>query len=114
MSPIGWSNSDVFNNYLTKHFAKYVGITRPWCSMMDSADFDRLGQKHNVILFVLQPHSSHLTQPLDVGIFGPFKCMYNHECELYKKINPGSSITCKYAIAKLTAKPYVKVFSPEN
>ena len=27
MSPTGWSNSDVFNNYLTKHFAKYVGIT---------------------------------------------------------------------------------------
>ena len=27
MSPTGWSNSDVFNDYLTKHFAKYVGIT---------------------------------------------------------------------------------------
>ena len=39
--------------------------------------------------------------------------MYNHEYELYKKINPGISIT-KYAIAKLTAKTYVKAFSPEN
>ena len=27
MSPTGCSNSDVFNNYLTKHFAKYVDIT---------------------------------------------------------------------------------------
>ena len=70
-------------------------------------------KQHNVILFVLPPHSIHLTQPLDVGIFGPFKCMYNHECEMYKKINPGISIT-KHAIAKLTAKPYVKAFSPEN
>ena len=39
--------------------------------------------------------------------------MYNHECEMYKKINPDISIT-KYATAKLTAKPYVKAFSPEN
>ena len=68
---------------------------------------------HDVILFVLPPHSSHLIQPLDVGVFCPFKCMYNHECEMYKKINTGISIT-KYAIAKLSAKPYVKAFSPEN
>ena len=66
-----------------------------------------------MILFVLPLHSSQFTQPLDVGVFGLFKCMYNHECELYKKINPGISIT-KYAIAKLTAKPYVKALSPEN
>ena len=31
---------------------------------------------------------------------------------MYKKINPGISIT-KYAIAKLTAKPYVNLFSPK-
>ena len=66
-----------------------------------------------MILFVLPPHSSHLTQPMDIGVFGPFKCMYNHECEVYKKNNPGISIT-KYSIAKLTTKPYVKAFSPEN
>ena len=30
-----------------------------------------------------------------------------------KKINPGISIT-KYAIEKITAKPYVKAFSPKN
>ena len=39
--------------------------------------------------------------------------MYNHECEIYKKNNPGISIT-KFSIAKLTAIPYVKAFSPEN
>ena len=124
MSPTGWSNSDVFNNYLTKHFAKYVGITNKQGDQKTLVLYDGhkshaqltltdWAKRHNVILFVLPPHSSHLTQPLDVGVFGPFKCMYNHECELYKKINPGISIT-KYAIAKLTAKPYVKAFSPEN
>jgi len=28
---------------------------------------------HNIVLFVLPPHSSHLTQPLDVGVFRPLK-----------------------------------------
>jgi len=32
--------------------------------------------RNNIILMVLPPHSSHLTQPLDVGVFGPLKtCM---------------------------------------
>jgi len=31
---------------------------------------------NNIVLMVLPPHSSHLTQPLDVGVFGPLKkCM---------------------------------------
>jgi hypothetical protein len=31
--------------------------------------------KNNIILMVLPPHSSHLTQPLDVGVFGPLKTL---------------------------------------
>jgi len=29
--------------------------------------------KNNIILMILPPHSSHLTQPLDVGVFSPLK-----------------------------------------
>ena len=28
---------------------------------------------NNIILMILLPHSSHMTQPLDVGVFGPLK-----------------------------------------
>jgi len=28
---------------------------------------------HKIILFILPPHSSHMTQPLDVAVFGPLK-----------------------------------------
>ena len=28
---------------------------------------------NNIILMILPPHTSHLTQPLDVGVFGPLK-----------------------------------------
>ena len=28
---------------------------------------------HNIVLLILPPHTSHLTQPLDIGIFSPLK-----------------------------------------
>ena len=70
-------------------------------------------KRHNVILFVLPPHSSHLTQPLDVGVFGPFKRMLHNECQSYMRQNPGISIS-RYDIAHLTSKPYTKALCPDN
>ncbi len=31
--------------------------------------------KNDIIFMILPPHSSHLTQPLDVGVFGPLKTL---------------------------------------
>ena len=123
MSETGWSNSTVFANYLTKHFLKYAGI----CSttgekslvLFDghrshiSLTLSSWAESHGLILFVLPPHTSHLTQPLDVSVFGPMKLMYNRECQSYMHANPGISIT-KHCIAALTNKPYVKAMSAEN
>ena len=33
----------------------------------------KIAQANNVIMFALPQHTSHLYQPLDVGIFGPMK-----------------------------------------
>lgn len=35
--------------------------------------FIRFCIDHNILVLILPPHSSHLTQPLDVGIFSPLK-----------------------------------------
>ena len=32
--------------------------------------------EHHVLLYVLPPHTTHLTQPVDVGLFGPMKTYY--------------------------------------
>jgi hypothetical protein len=45
---------DQFGSYLTYEFVKYC-------------------EDHNIILFFLLPHSSHLLQPLDVGVFSAYK-----------------------------------------
>ena len=38
-----------------------------------TADFIRHCREHNIVLLILPPHSLHLTQPLDVAVFGPLK-----------------------------------------
>ena len=38
--------------------------------------FYKYAQKHRIELFRLPPHSTHFTQPLDVGCFQPFKHYY--------------------------------------
>ena len=122
MSKSGWSNSEVFQSYLNDHFLKYSNMstgspTEPTFALYDGhrshVSLTLTNWWNNIIFFVLPPRTSHLTQPLDIGIFGPFKSMYNKECQDYMKHYPGLSIT-KYEVAKLTAKPYVRAVSTEN
>lgn len=41
-----------------------------------SSDVIRLCLKHKVILLCLPPHTTHLLQPLDIGLFGPLASYY--------------------------------------
>ncbi|XP_053374013.1 uncharacterized protein LOC128546748 [Mercenaria mercenaria] len=123
MSESGWFNRGLFEEYIINHFARHVGLDRgdrPTTLILYDGHKSHLSltltqwaKDHRVILFVLPPHSSHLTQPLDVGVFGPMKKFFYQECKLYMHANPGVSIT-RYEVAKLTNKPFSKAFSPIN
>lgn len=124
MTDSGWVNRGIFEDYIINHLARYAGIQRgedrPATLILYDGHKSHLSltlttwaKERNVILFVLPPHSSHLTQPLDVGVFGPMKAFFNRECRGYMHANPGLSITTR-DIARLTAKPFLKAFSAEN
>ncbi|XP_060608620.1 uncharacterized protein LOC132760626 [Ruditapes philippinarum] len=125
MSDSGWVNGEIFEDYVTRHLAKHcnldsVSSDRPATLILYdghkshlSLTLNEWARQRNVVLFVLPPHTSHLTQPLDVGVYGPFKAFYYTECQQYLQHNPGVYIT-KYEIASLTSKPYLKAFSPSN
>lgn len=80
-SPTGYSNDNLAIRWLEhfdKHFKKtQIGYHR--MLIMDgfgshnTYEFWQFAKRKQILLFRLPPHSTHLTQPLDVGIFQPFK-----------------------------------------
>ena len=44
-------------------------------------DFVEYAEENNIILFCLPPHSTHLLQPLDVGLFSPLQRYYSNALE---------------------------------
>jgi hypothetical protein len=67
---------------------------------------------HDIHLMILPPHSSHLTQPLDVGIFGPLKRV------MAAKIDPllrtGVANVQKWEWLEAFIKAHQQVFKPRN
>ena len=120
MTESGWSNSNVFMDYLEQHFKKHV----PSSDTTNLVIFDghrshinltlkEWGISNNVVFFVLPPHTSHVTQPLDVGCFGPLKNAYYSECQAFLRRNPGMQIT-RYNVAGISGRAYNKGLTPEN
>ncbi|EFX70829.1 hypothetical protein DAPPUDRAFT_60856, partial [Daphnia pulex] len=48
-----------------------------------------LAKDNGVVMITFPPHCSHLLQPLDRSVFGPFKRYYNSYCSSWMKDHPG-------------------------
>ena len=82
LSPKGWIDQELFDLWFSKHFLRYAPPTRPLLLLLDghSSHYCPSSIKHaareRVIVITLPPNTTHLTQPLDKGIFGPVKIQY--------------------------------------
>ena len=120
VSDSGWSNSSVFRDYLEGHFLKYVpgGASEPIVLLLDghkshvSVGLTEWAMQHNIFIFVLPAHTSHILQPMDVAIFGPFQKIYNALC--HKFIRTTSATICRYNVCELACKAYSKALSSDN
>ena len=78
MSKNGWINSELFLKFL-QHFLKFVPAARPIMLIMDShcshvsPEVLKFGQENDIVFVTFPSHTTHLLQPLDVGVFGPMK-----------------------------------------
>ena len=122
MSDTGYSNTDIFNNYVKNHFSKYVksgNSEQPILLLYDghrshtSLSLIQWASQKNIILFVLPPHTSHLLQPMDVGCFGPFEKIYQQEAHKFMRQSVGRSVT-RYDVCRLACKVYDVALSPQN
>jgi hypothetical protein len=89
----GWTNNETGLEWL-KHFDKHTTARTkgPYRMLVldgheshESAEFQEYCKAHNIITLGLPPHSSHLTQPLDVGCFSVLKRAYGRQIETFIK-----------------------------
>ena len=88
-SESGYSNDDLALDWL-QHFIDSTRKTRVGRYILLIVDgfgshmtlqFFRLATASNIILFKLPAHSTHITQPLDVGVFQPYKAAHGNAIE---------------------------------
>ena len=72
-----------------------------------------LAEENGLHILTFPPHCSHRLQPLDVGIFGPFKRFYHRACDAWMASFPGQPLTIYYN-AELAGKTFSKAFCQEN
>ncbi|XP_065662840.1 uncharacterized protein LOC136085459 [Hydra vulgaris] len=93
----GWSNEVIFVQFL-EHFISNVrpSIKKPVLLLMDNHESHvnisviELAKKSGIVLMTFHPHTTHKMQPLDRGVFGPFKTFYNNAMNNWM-ISPGNA-----------------------
>lgn len=95
----GWINTELFYGWVKNHFAKWIGKERPVVLLLDGhtshidVETSKFCKQDNILLYCLPPHSSHITQPLDVGFFGPLKASWRRAVDTYRTTNVGMPVT---------------------
>lgn len=66
-----------------------------------------------IILFVFPPHTTHLLQPLDVGVFGPLKQVWSEVLKAFKLESKGAKVD-KAAFPSLVSRMWDHVLQPHH
>jgi hypothetical protein len=119
-TPNGWTDNETGLDWL-QHFDKHTKGRRMGGYRMlvldgheshVSAEFEEYCKENNIITICLPPHSSHLTQPLDVGCFSVLKKMYGAEIEHFIKARITHIAKPEFFLAFRAA--FYRTFSTEN
>ena len=109
-------DSEIFLNWFQHHFLVHSPLLRAILVLLDghsthyNLGFVRRAAEEKVIVFCLPPNTTHLTQPLDKGIFGPLKTYWNQECQSFMSKNPGRYVT-EYDFMPLFSKTIPNIMS---
>lgn len=98
-SDSGWMVTELFYGWVANHFVKHIPPERPVLLLVDGhtthidLETSKFCKENGILLYCLLAHSSHITQPLDVGFFGALKTNWKKACDKFKISNMGSSVT---------------------
>ncbi|XP_060571782.1 uncharacterized protein LOC132729962, partial [Ruditapes philippinarum] len=118
----GWSNTDIFCQFMQDHLVKYLPARdkdNPVLVLYDghkshcSLGLIEWAKSQHIILFVLPPHCSHILQPLDVSCFGPFEVAWNAACHKYMRESGGCTVT-RYDVCHIACKVFTSTLTVNN
>ena len=95
----GFITKEIFLDWVKNHFNKYCGSVKPVLLILDNhsthvdVDVVTKAKELDIIMVALPPHTSHLYQPLDVGVFSPLKHAYHLEMDVLHKTKGFQNIT---------------------
>ena len=119
LSSKGWVDQELFKIWFEFHFLRYIPPVRPILLLMDGhsshycPDTVFLAAKEKIILFTLPPNTTHLTQPLDKGCFGPLKSAWRNACHDFMAENPSRVVT-RYSFCSIFAVAWLQAMSMKN
>ena len=120
VSESGWMDSDNFLAWFKKLFLPSVShLTKEAPVLLFfnghyshiSMELIKEAQSNNVILLCLPPNTTHLLQPLDVGVFAPLKSAWRDILKRYSVETAGVHVT-KELFPSLIAKLWETSFEP--
>lgn len=66
-----------------------------------------------MIVFILFPNTTHLTQPLDKSAFGPLKIHWRHGCHDFEVSHPGKAVN-EYNSRSILSKAWLESVTTVN
>lgn len=119
LSQKGWMTQDLFEKWFSQHFLRHAVPTRPLLLLMDghSSHYSpvaiKMAAEEGVLLFTLPPNTTHLTQPLDKGVFGPLKMSWRRTCHNFMSKNPGQVVN-RYNFSRLFSSAWFESMTAKN
>ena len=114
----GWITQEIYMEWF-QWFLANIPPTRPVLLIEDghashiSIEILELARTNDVHLLCLPAHTTHILQPLDVGVFKSFKTFFSKACHKYLTTYPGRVITTD-VIASLVAEAWPQSMTPLN
>lgn len=116
----GWINSQIFVDVL-KHIQHHTLCSKenPILLLCDNHESHvtieaiNYARDNGIVYLSFPPHTSHRLQPLDVGVFGPFKSKLKTAFNDWHISNVGKTLTI-YEIPKIAKTAYYQSFTAKN
>ncbi len=119
LSSKGWIDQELFHVWFESHFMRYAPPIRPLLLLMDGhsshycPETIRCAAQAQIVLFALPPNTTHLSQPLDKGCFGPLKLEWQRVCHEFMSKNPGKVVT-RYSFSELFSEAWMRTMTIKN